>query len=166
MPQSSPPPRLVCFLLGLISLLGMLPAPGAWAQGAGQRPNVLFILCDDLRPDALGCYGSKYVKTPHIDALAADGVRFANTFCTTSLCSPSRASILTGLYAHRHTVRDNFTELPTQLPHWPGVCRKAVTRLPISASGIWGKTMMPRVPALIGSRHIRDKASIMTRSGI
>ncbi len=120
MPQSSPPPRLVCFLLGLISLLGMLPAPGAWAQGAGQRPNVLFILCDDLRPDALGCYGSKYVKTPHIDALAADGVRFANTFCTTSLCSPSRASILTGLYAHRHTVRDNFTELPTQLPHWPG----------------------------------------------
>jgi arylsulfatase A-like enzyme len=62
---------------------------------AGQ-PNVLFILCDDMRPDALGCYGSKHVKTPNIDRLASEGVRFANTFCTTSLCSPSRASILSG----------------------------------------------------------------------
>jgi arylsulfatase A-like enzyme len=89
-----------------------------------QRPNVLFILCDDLRPDAVGCYGSKHVKTPRIDALAADGVRFANAFCTTSLCSPSRASILTGRYAHAHGVRDNFTELPPDLPHWPGRLRE------------------------------------------
>ena len=90
---------------------------------AAEHPNVLFILCDDLRPDALGCYGSAQVKTPHIDALAGGGVRFANAFCTTSLCSPSRASILTGLYAHRHGVRDNFTELPAALPHWPGRLR-------------------------------------------
>ena len=89
------------------------------------RPNVLFILCDDLRPAALGCYGSKNVKTPHIDALARDGVRFANAFCTTSLCSPSRASILTGLYASRHGLRDNFTELPAALPHWPGRLRES-----------------------------------------
>jgi arylsulfatase A-like enzyme len=90
---------------------------------APAKPNVLFILCDDLRPDALGCYGSKHVKTPHIDALAGGGVRFANAFCTTSLCSPSRASILTGLYASRHGVRDNFTELPAALPHWPARLR-------------------------------------------
>jgi N-acetylglucosamine-6-sulfatase len=89
-----------------------------------NRPNVLFILCDDLRPDALGCYGSKHVRTPNIDALARGGVRFANAFCTTSLCSPSRASILTGLYAHRHGVRDNFTELPVTLPQWPGRLRE------------------------------------------
>ena len=88
------------------------------------RPNVLFVLCDDLRPDALGCYGSKHVRTPNIDRLAQRGVRFANAFCTTSLCSPSRASILTGLYAHRHGVRDNFTELPPELPHWPGQLQK------------------------------------------
>jgi len=103
------------------ALLATLPATAA----APARPNVLFILCDDLRPDALGCYGSAHVRTPHIDALAAGGVRFANGFCTTSLCSPSRASILTGLYAHRHGVRDNFTELPAQLPHWPGQLRTA-----------------------------------------
>ena len=92
----------------------------AWGAAAtAAPPNVLFILCDDLRPDALGCYGSTHVKTPRIDSLAADGVRFANAFCTTSLCSPSRASILTGRYAHAHGVRNNFTELPPALPHWP-----------------------------------------------
>lgn len=95
---------------------------GPWATTA-TRPNVLFILCDDLRPDALGCYGSKHVRTPNIDALARAGVRFANAFCTTSLCSPSRASLLTGVYAHRHGVRDNFTELPASLPHWPARLR-------------------------------------------
>ncbi len=86
---------------------------------SSDRPNVFFILCDDLRPDAIGCLGSKHVRTPHIDSLATSGVKFRNTFCTTSLCSPSRASLLTGLYAHRHGVRDNFTELPAELPHWP-----------------------------------------------
>ena len=104
-------------------LLSLLQPVAAGADNARQ-PNVLFILCDDLRPDALSCYGSQHVKTPRIDALAADGVRFANAFCTTSLCSPSRASILTGLSAHRHGVRNNFTELPAALPHWPGRLRE------------------------------------------
>ena len=94
------------------------------ATEPAARPNVLFVLCDDIRPDAVGCYGSAHVKTPRIDTLAAEGVRFANAFCTTSLCSPSRASILTGLYAHAHGVRDNFTELPPALPHWPARLRQ------------------------------------------
>ena len=97
----------------------------AWPAMSSPRPNVLLILCDDLRTDALGCYGSKQVRTPAIDSIAARGVRFANAFCTTSLCSPSRASLLTGLYAHRHGVRDNFTELPNHLPHWPGRLQSA-----------------------------------------
>jgi N-acetylglucosamine-6-sulfatase len=113
--------RLSWFLaLLLFPLAGLRAADPA----RPAKTNVLFILCDDLRPDALGCYGSKHVKTPNIDALARGGVRFANAFCTTSLCSPSRASILTGLYASRHGVRDNFTELPTGLPHWPGRLRE------------------------------------------
>ena len=112
-------PGMIRTMIMLVAgMLGM-----AVAAAAESRPNVLFILCDDLRPDAVGCYGSAHVKTPHIDALAADGVRFTNAFCTTSLCSPSRASILTGLYAHAHGVRDNFTELPARLPHWPGRLR-------------------------------------------
>ena len=109
-------------LLGwALCLATFVPGPAIRAaEPSGSRPNVLFILCDDLRPDALGCYGSKHVPTPNIDRLAREGTRFANAFCTTSLCSPSRASILTGQYAHRHGVRDNFTELPVRLPHWPG----------------------------------------------
>ena len=107
-------------LIRLFFLVCVLCTPA----GAADRPNVLFVLCDDLRPGAVGCYGSAHVKTPHLDALSADGVLFANAFCTTSLCSPSRASILTGLYAHRHGVRNNFTELPATLPHWPGRLRE------------------------------------------
>lgn len=85
------------------------------------KPNVLFILCDDIRPDAVGAYGSKHVKTPNIDRLASEGVLFKNTFCTTSLCSPSRGSILSGLYAHAHGVTDNFTEYPATLRSFPSV---------------------------------------------
>jgi N-acetylglucosamine-6-sulfatase len=103
--------RVLLFLLAAFSLQA--------------KPNVLFILCDDLRPDALGCYGSKHVKTPHIDRLAAEGVRFANTFCTTSLCSPSRASILSGVYAHAHGVTNNFTEYPAAMPSFPGLLHDA-----------------------------------------
>ncbi len=108
----------------LVPLLSLLLGSIAAALAA-DKPNVLFILCDDIRPDAVGCYGSAHVKTPNIDELASGGVRFANAFCTTSLCSPSRASIMTGLYASRHGVRDNFTELPTALPHWPARLRES-----------------------------------------
>jgi N-acetylglucosamine-6-sulfatase len=113
-----------CFALFVTTLVVCLGGLSLFAAEPATRPNVLFILCDDLRPDALGCYGSKHVKTPHIDRLAAGGVRFTSGFCTTSLCSPSRASILTGLYAHAHGVRNNFTELPPTLPHWPGRLRE------------------------------------------
>lgn len=89
------------------------------------KPNVLFILCDDIRPDAVGAYGSKHVKTPNIDRLANEGVLFKNTFCTTSLCSPSRGSILSGLYAHAHGVTDNFTEYPASLRSFPSVLHDA-----------------------------------------
>ncbi len=114
----------MCQNRGTVSMLAiaivlLASASGLISASAAEKPNVLYILCDDLRPEAVGCLGSEHVKTPHIDALAKRGVIFKNTFCTTSLCSPSRASILTGLYAHRHGVRDNFTELPKQLAHWP-----------------------------------------------
>ena len=103
--------RLFTLALALASFAACAPA--------ADRPNVLFILCDDLRPDALGCFGSKHVKTPNIDRLAAEGVLFKNAFCTTSLCSPSRASILSGLYAHTHGVTNNFTEYPDAMESFP-----------------------------------------------
>src|SRR5512141_2387082 len=83
------------------------------------RPNVLVILTDDQRWDAMSCAGHPLLKTPNIDRLAAEGARFANMFVTTSLCSPSRASILSGIFAHRHGVLNNFTEYPDSLPSYP-----------------------------------------------
>src|ERR1051325_4128034 len=83
------------------------------------RPNVLFILTDDQRWDCMSCAGHPFLKTPNIDRIANEGVRFANAFVTTSLCSPSRASFLSGLYAHTHGVVNNFTDYPQDLPSYP-----------------------------------------------
>src|SRR4051812_11616744 len=100
------------FLVPLLTLFTGL----AFAQQPAAKPNLLIVLCDDLRWDHLGCAGHPNLKTPHIDRLAHEGVRFANAFCTTSLCSPSRASILSGQYAHKHGVTNNFTEFPADIP--------------------------------------------------
>jgi N-acetylglucosamine-6-sulfatase len=105
----------------LRTILTLLSSFAILHSSFAAKPNVLFILCDDIRPDAVGAYGSKHVKTPNIDRLASEGVLFKNTFCTTSLCSPSRGSILSGLYAHAHGVTDNFTEYPATLRSFPSV---------------------------------------------
>jgi N-acetylglucosamine-6-sulfatase len=86
-------------------VLAGLPA-SAWAA-APSRPNLIFILIDDLRWDALGCSGHPFSRTPNIDRIAAEGVRFTNAFVTTPLCSPSRASYLTGQFVHKHGVTGN-----------------------------------------------------------
>lgn len=90
-------------------------------SGDTDQPNVVFILTDDQRWDALSFAGNPHLKTPNIDRLASEGVYFENYFCTTSLCSPSRASILSGLYAHAHGVVNNFTEFPADVPSFPSV---------------------------------------------
>jgi len=75
---------------------------------AKQR-NIVFILSDDHRYDVMGFLGHPFAETPHMDAMAKQGVFFKNSFVTTSLCSPSRASILTGQFMHHHGVVDNNT---------------------------------------------------------
>lgn len=109
----------VCLLTFV--LVGWASSFTAMAQEVEQpkRPNVLFILTDDQRFDYLGCEGHPYLKTPNIDRLANEGARFANAFVTTSLCSPSRASFLSGLYAHGHGVVNNFTDYPADLASFP-----------------------------------------------
>lgn len=86
----------------------------------GSRPkNIVLILSDDHRYDALGFLGHPFLQTPHLDSLARSGAYFRNAMVTTSLCSPSRASILTGLYTHRHRVIDNNRPLPAGLRTFP-----------------------------------------------
>lgn len=107
---------MVCLLRGFLLLAAFVMATTGFAA---ERPNVVLVLCDDLRWDAMSCAGHPHVKTPRIDQLASEGLYFENMFCTTSLCSPSRASILSGLYAHAHGVTDNFTDYPKDLASFP-----------------------------------------------
>jgi N-acetylglucosamine-6-sulfatase len=96
----------VCLLLAMGSFSPALPAEAAGGDG---HPNFLFVLSDNQRWDFMGCAGHPFVRTPHLDRLAEEGVLFSNAFVTTSLCSPSRASFLTGQTARTHGVRDNLT---------------------------------------------------------
>jgi len=115
------------FLPLLLFVSICIPAANAAAakDGVKKRPNVVFILTDDQRWNCLGLADGSVMKTPNIDRLGREGVYFRNAFCTTSLCSPSRASILGGLYAHSHGVSNNFTEYPVDLPTFPRQLQKA-----------------------------------------
>jgi len=84
-----------------------------------EGPNIIFILIDDQRYDFLSYLDHAWIETPEIDKLAAHSLYFDNAFVTTSLCSPSRASILTAQYAHNHGVMNNDTPLPADLPTFP-----------------------------------------------
>src|SRR5574341_1385784 len=85
---------------------GVLSLP-RFSYGQTRRPNILFIMSDDHRWDAMSCAGNRILRTPNMDRLAAQGLRFGQAFVTNALCAPSRASILTGLYTHAHGVITN-----------------------------------------------------------
>ena len=97
----------ILFLLFFILIV--LVQTGSVSYAVEKKPNIIFILTDDHRWNALGVMGHPFVETPHMDRLAREGILFENAFVTTSLCSPSRASFLTGQYASTHGVRNNFS---------------------------------------------------------
>ena len=135
------------------------PAPAA------DRPNLVLIVADDLGWADLGCYGSTYHKTPHIDRMAADGVRFTQAYAAAPVCSPTRAALMTG----RHPARLGITDwLPgrTDRPDQKLLRPPLVTELPADA---------PTLPALlksagyttglIGKWHLGGKGSLPTDRG-
>lgn len=83
------------------------PSQGSLVEDTRPAPNVIVVVVDDLRYDEFGAGGHPYLETPHIDRLAAEGATFANAFHAVPLCSPNRASILTGQYPSRHGIIDN-----------------------------------------------------------
>ena len=119
----------------LLAAAQSTPASAALALGAGQtepgiaashdsqarnrdpRPNIIFIIADDMRHDDLSCTGHPYAKTPNLDRIAREGVKFNNARCTTPLCSPSRASNQTGLYVHSHRIVNNDKNGEAELSH-------------------------------------------------
>src|SRR5437762_74813 len=103
------------------------------AIAADRKPNFLFIYTDDQRWDAMGVVQREqgerarfpWFQTPNMDRLAAEGVRFRNAFVTLSLCSPSRAAILTGRYNHLNGIIDNSTAFPTNTVSYASRLREA-----------------------------------------
>ncbi|MDZ7638270.1 MAG: sulfatase [Bryobacterales bacterium] len=102
-----------------LSAAGAAAAPFVLRSRAGgqskDRPNLVFLLGDDHRWDALGCMGNGIIRTPQIDGLAAGGCRFENMFVTTAICVTSRASMFTGLHAHSHNILRFQDEFPAGL---------------------------------------------------
>jgi arylsulfatase A-like enzyme len=96
-------PHTPLLLLAAVPLIAASASVDA-ADSTAARPNILFIFSDDHAQHAISCYGSKVNKTPNIDRLAAGGVRFTNSFVTNSICTPSRATLITGQYSHRNGV--------------------------------------------------------------
>ena len=113
-------------------------ATQAMSETGQERPNLVFILGDNHNAQTMGCSGHPFIKTPGMDRLAKEGILFENAFNTTSLCSPSRASILTGAYAHRHGVKNNHTP-------WTGQMETFLARLSAGgyATAFIGKWHMP-----------------------
>ena len=107
------------------AFVGSALAAAPAIRAAPRRRNIVFVLVDDHRFDCAGAFGHPWLKTPHLDRLVRGGVHFRNAFVTTSLCSPSRASMLTGQYMHAHKVVDNFTPLDPSLATFPVLLQQA-----------------------------------------
>jgi len=112
---------------GLGAAAALMPRIAS-AKAAGDRPNILFIMSDDHTYQAIGAYGSRLAKlnpTPVIDTLANDGMLFENAFCTNSICTPSRASIITGQYSIKNGVLDLGGNIPPENQYLAIEMRKA-----------------------------------------
>ena len=110
------------YIVTISALMLMLFASLCLAQPDQRkqaRPNIVFILVDDLRWDEIGIAGHPFIKTPNIDRIGKEGAMFRNAFMTTPLCSPSRASFLTGQYAHT-SAQEIITGLAKLGDDWGG----------------------------------------------
>ncbi|MEO0341192.1 MAG: sulfatase, partial [Bacteroidota bacterium] len=97
-------------------LLAVLFMLNACSETSDERPNIIVFIADDVSWDDFACYGNPAVKTPNIDALAAEGMRFNKVFLTASSCSPSRVSIMTGRYPHNTGAPELHMPLPAGIP--------------------------------------------------
>lgn len=148
--------RVIPVLAALITLA----APGHAPAADVDRPNIIFILSDDLAQGDLGCYGQKLIQTPHLDRMAAEGTRYTQAYSGTSVCAPSRASLMTGLHAGHCPIRANREIQPEgQKPLPAGTV--TVARLLHGAGyataciGKWGMGMFdtPGSPLKVGFDH-------------
>ncbi len=106
---------------------------------AAERPNFIFFITDDISAEDLGCYGNSFAQTPHLDQMAADGMRFTQAYLTISSCSPSRCSTITGRYPHNTGAPELHTSLPTDQPTFVQALKEAGYHTVISGKNHMGK---------------------------
>ena len=126
--------RGVLLALALVIASCARPAP---SRAPARPPNIVFVLVDDMRWDEMRVVGHPFIETPNMDRLAREGIRFTNAFATTPLCSPSRASFLTGQYAHTNGIIDNTARPSHDLATFPRELQRAGY-----ATGFFGKWHM------------------------
>src|SRR2546429_7291806 len=106
--KQSRAPVAVVLAAAILTLYTVQPGSCAIPRPpANPKPNIIFILADDLGYGDLGCYGQTKIKTPNIDRLAAEGLRFTQCYAGTTVCAPSRATLMTGLHTGHVRIRGN-----------------------------------------------------------
>jgi arylsulfatase A-like enzyme len=130
----------------LFPLLAFLSVAAAPLPAAAPSPNIIFILSDDLAQGDLGVYGQRLIRTPRLDRMAREGTRYTQAYSGTSVCAPSRASLLTGLHTGHAPIRGNWEiqpegqlPLPAETPTVAEVLRRA--GYATAAMGKWGMGM-------------------------
>ena len=119
------------FMAGLAAAATAALHRSASAQTAQKPPNIVFILADDIGYGDLGCYGAKAVKTPNLDRLAREGLRFTDAHSPASVCTPTRYGFLTGCYPWRNPAGDHILNgdaplaISTDTPTIPSVLKNA-----------------------------------------
>lgn len=144
----------------VLALVALAPAPAAHAAGPPAKPNVIFVLSDDLAQGDVGCYGQKLIKTPHLDAMAKEGTRFTQAYCGTSVCAPSRTSLMIGKHMGHSPIRANREIQPEgQKPLPAGTYTVAKlfkeNGYATACVGKWGMGMFdtPGSPLKVGFEH-------------
>ena len=105
------------FIIAALVISALMPGLAHAQQRAKKPLNILFILADDLGYGDLGCYGHPHIKTPNIDKLAKRGMRFTQFYTTSPVCTPSRASFMTGRHPQRFNI--HHADLPESTPRYP-----------------------------------------------
>ena len=99
--------KLGILCLTMLSLIGAFPDPARAGEGPAAKPNLIFILSDDLAMGDVGVYGQKLIQTPNLDRLCREGTRYLQAYTGTTVCAPARASLMTGLHSGHGPIRAN-----------------------------------------------------------